>query len=89
MGRLRVLGVELVVVDTLPPGLGRIGPVGPRDGLQGLAQAWMLRRLQRQAVVESLQAAGIPVAAWQGPASLAAVLQAMEQARHAPRMVRR
>lgn len=89
VGRLRVLGVELVVVDTLPPGLGRIGPVGPRDGLQGLAQAWMLRRLQRQAVVESLQAAGIPVAAWQGPASLAAVLQAMEQARHAPRMVRR
>lgn len=89
IGRLRGLGVELVVVDTLPPSLGTSRSSVPREQTKGLAEAWMLRRLERQAVLERLQAVGIPVTAWHGPASLAGVLQAMEQARHAPRMVRR
>ncbi|GAA1394065.1 DUF58 domain-containing protein [Luteococcus peritonei] len=89
VGRLRRLGVELVVVDTLPAALGQVGQHAQPAGGHGVQEAWMLRRLQREAVLERLRAAGIPVAAWRGPASLAAVLQAMEDSRHAPRMARR
>ena len=82
--RLRRLGGELVVVDTLPTGLGR-QPVPGRD-TDWLAEGWMLRRLERDRVVDRLRALGVPVTPWRGPASLASVLLAMEAAREAPRL---
>ena len=82
--RLRRLGGELVVVDTLPWGLGR-QPVPGRDS-DWLTEGWMLRRLERDRVVDRLRMLGVPVTPWQGPASLASVLLAMEAAREAPRL---
>ena len=82
--RLRQLGGELVVVDTLPTGLGR-QPLPGRD-TEWLPEGWMLRRLERDRVVDRLRALGVPVTPWRGPASLASVLLAMEAAREAPRL---
>ena len=82
--RLRQLGGELVVIDTLPTALGR-QPVPGRDN-DWLAEGWMLRRLERDRVVDRLRAIGVPVTPWRGPASLASVLLAMEAARGAPRL---
>ena len=82
--RLRRLGGELVVVDTLPTGLGR-QPVPGRDA-DWLTEGWMLRRLERDRVVDRLRSLGVPVTPWRGPVSLASVLLAMEAAREAPRM---
>lgn len=81
--RLRRLGAELVVVDTLPHGLGRQALPG-RD-TEWLAEGWTMRRLERQFTVEQLRALGVPVTPWRGPASLGSVLFAMEAARSAPR----
>ncbi len=82
--RLRRLGGELVVVDTLPSGLGRQSVPG-RDS-DWLTEGWMLRRLERDRVVDRLRTLGVPVTPWRGPASLASVLLAMEAAREAPRL---
>lgn len=83
--RLRNLGGEVVVVDVLPPTIGADVDAFPDPYL---GEAWVLRRLEREELVERLRAAGIPVVAWEGPTTLAAVLQAMEAARSAPRMRR-
>ena len=84
LGRLRAMGADLVVVDTLPAGLG-----SRASHSEDVAQAlgWRLRRIQRQGVIEALVRQGVPVAAWTGPTSLAGLLLAMEQAQHAPRVV--
>lgn len=95
IGRLRNLGSELVVIDTLPSSLSAAGlPRGTMLSAQtaqdsNLVAAWSLRRMRRDAVVDELRAHGVPVTAWHGPTSLAAVLLAMEQADRAPRLVRR
>lgn len=83
--RLRNLGGEVVVVDVLPSAIGRRFDLFQDPYLD---EAWVLRRLERDGLVERLREAGIPVVAWEGPTSLAAVLQAMEAARSAPRMRR-
>lgn len=82
--RLRQLGAELVVIDTMPPDLGH-APVPGRDP-EHLTEGWMLRRMERDETVARLRSAGIPVAPWQGSASLAGVLMAMENSRSAPRV---
>lgn len=84
--RLRNVGGEVVVIDTLPPDVGTNLDAFRADSF--LAEAWALRRMQREHLVERLEAVGIPVVTWEGPGTLAAVLQAMEAARQAPRMRR-
>lgn len=83
--RLRRLGAEVIAVDTLPEGVGRFDHIGafPKDFYFG--EAWMLRRMERDDVLDRLRAHGIPVVAWRGTGSLASVLLAMEAARSAPR----
>ena len=44
-----------------------------------------LRRLLRESTVRELREAGVPVTAWEGPASLAPVLLSLSSARGAPR----
>lgn len=82
--RLRRLGGEVVVVDTLPEELGRSRLPG-RDA-DRLAEGWAMRRIGHDTTVLQLRGAGIPVTPWQGPGSLAGILLAMEHARSAPRM---
>lgn len=84
IGRLRRLGGEVVVVDTLPPEMGEHALDHRRvDSVS--AEAWHLRWQERAGVLDGLRLAGVPVTPWRGPTSLGAVLQAMEAARTAPR----
>jgi len=84
--RLHRLGMEVVAVDTLPDEVGRMADPGRDDPDTGFPEAWAIRRLKRSPVIRRLESVGIPVAAWRGPASLSAVLLALEHARRAPRM---
>lgn len=83
--RLRRLGAEVIGVDTLPDGVGQFGDVRTFDNGAFLGEAWMVRRMERDAVLERLRHRGIPVMAWRGPSSLVGILLAMEAARSAPR----
>lgn len=84
--RLHRQGADVVVVDTFPGGLGTSRLPGPEP--EHMSEAWMLRRLERDETVAGLRAMGIPLAPWEGPASLAGVLRAMELSRTAPSLHR-
>ena len=91
VGRLRQLGCEVVVVDTLPGDLGtsRWLKRRHRRDRSWLDEAWVVRRLEREETFARLRQAGVPVVAWRGTASLAGVLSTMERSRRAPRLSRR
>jgi len=81
-------GAAVLVVDTLPERIGRLEP-GPADRSGPLAhlidpapgsfweEAWVLRRLQRDADVTRLREVGIPVAPWQGVGGVATLAAAL------------
>lgn len=85
--RLRRLGAEVIGVDTLPEGVGEFADIASFRRDTYLGEAWMVRRMERDAVLARLRTLGIPVVPWRGTGSLAAVLLAMEAARTAPRRV--
>ena len=93
IGALVVLGADVVVVDTLPPSLGCGASLAAaednvgrgRRGGRAWAEAWVLRRAQREQTIRELRASGVPVSPWEGPGSLAPVLNALARARTAPR----
>lgn len=87
IGRLRAMGCEVVVVDTLPPGI--IDADSPAPEMVRLAVAWQVRRLLRGEVLDGLARHGVPVVSWRGPTSLTVLLAAMERAGRAPRLARR
>ena len=91
VGRLRQLGCEVVVVDTLPADLGTPSWLRKRRrrDRSWLDEAWVLRRLERDETFARLRQAGVPVVPWRGTASLAGVLATMERSRRAPRLARR
>ncbi|WP_130866618.1 DUF58 domain-containing protein [Acidipropionibacterium timonense] len=86
-------GAQVVVIDTLPAVVGDLAHLPSRRvdsrSRRPVPEAWVLRRLQREPVVAGLERMGVPVVAWAGPASLAAVLERLERARRAPRLARR
>lgn len=84
--QLRRRGGEVVAIDTMPERVGTDLDAFARD--TRLGEAWWLRRLEREEPIAQLREFGIPVVAWRGPRSLAAILRAMEAARSAPRMCR-
>lgn len=86
--RLRRLGAEVIGVDTLPEGLGQRDDIEAFPKGSFLGEAWWLRRMERDDVLDRLRSHGIPVVAWRGSSSLASVLLAMEAARSAPRRSR-
>ena len=95
IGQLVSQGADVIVVDTLPPSVGDVGPLTGRSlRLDGRVserfwpEAWAMRRLLRESTVRELREAGVPVTAWEGPASLAPVLLSLSAARSAPRMRR-
>lgn len=89
IGRLRSMGCEVVVVDTLPAGLGGPAPKGADAETVRLATAWRARVLLRGQLLDQLAHHGVPVTRWRGGDSLAGVLLAMERAGRTPRMVQR
>lgn len=92
IGRLVHRGASVIVIDTLPAGLGVL-PRGRRALRSGTAQlwdeAWALRRLEREAPIRQLRERGVPVTAWRGVEGIG-VLAAELAANHArPRLVGR
>lgn len=92
IGELVAHGADVVVVDALPPSVGDTSVLQGRPlRIEGRVsdrfwpEAWALRRLQRESTVRELREAGVPVTAWEGPASLAPVLLSLSAARRAPR----
>ncbi|MGP5481633.1 DUF58 domain-containing protein [Brachybacterium alimentarium] len=95
IGEMVAHGADVIVVDTLPPSIGDVsvlqGKPLRRDGRisdRFWPEAWATRRLLRRTTVRELREAGVPVTAWEGPSSLAPVLQSLSVARSAPRMRR-
>lgn len=95
IGVLVAHGADVIVVDTLPPSIGDVSPLRGKPLRQdGIAserfwpEAWAMRRLLRRTTVRELRESGVPVTAWEGPASLAPVLLSLSAARSAPRMRR-
>ncbi len=82
LGLLGRTGSALVVVDTLP------ADVRPELPSEWSALAWRLWRLEREADIGRLGAAGVPVVPWLGAGSLDAVLHDVSQTARAPRLVR-
>ncbi len=71
-------GLDLVVVDTLPPDLE---VTEPRRAL-----AWRMRRLERDTVLLRVSRSGVPVVAWRGPGTLDDVLRGLGRRARMPRM---
>lgn len=76
-------GLDVVVVDCLPAGL----EVGDGDARTRLA--WRMRLLERAALLERVQRAGIPVVAWRGRGTLDEVLRRLGRRTTLPTAVRR
>lgn len=97
--RLLHRGAAVLVIDTLPPGLGAMSSVAVSTGLRarfddrmrGLRfweEAWALRRMERERIIDGLKRLGVPVVVWQGIGSLGQVITALAANRSAPRMAR-
>ena len=76
-------GIDVVVIDTLPPGLE------DERGETPAALAWRIRMLQRRVETTQLASLGIPVVPWAGAHSLDQVLRDLTRRRATPRLVTR
>lgn len=74
-------GLDLVVVDTLPPD---VSVADPRRQL-----AWRMRLLERESLLLRVQRSGVPVVPWRGPGTLDDVLRGLGRRARMPRMVAR
>lgn len=76
-------GLDVVVVDTLPPGMAEMAGTSPA------ALAWRLRMLQRRVEMDRLASLGIPFVPWAGAHTLDRVLRDLAHRSATPRLVRR
>jgi uncharacterized protein (DUF58 family) len=74
-------GIDVVVIDTLPPGMEE------ETGTTPDALAWRIRMLQRRVETTQLASLGIPVVPWAGAHSLDQVLRDLTRRRSTPRLV--
>jgi uncharacterized protein (DUF58 family) len=74
-------GIDVVVIDTMPPGLEE------ETGTTPDALAWRIRMLQRRVEATQLESLGIPVVPWAGAHSLDQVLRDLTRRRATPRLV--
>ncbi|MFC0675254.1 DUF58 domain-containing protein [Brachybacterium hainanense] len=96
IGDLVAQGADVIVVDTLPLGVGDASALHGRperrpDGRASdrfWTEAWVMRRLLRERTVRELRERGVPVTAWEGPASLAPIVLSLMAAGSAPRIRR-
>lgn len=79
-------GIDVVVVDTLPPELA--DGTGPGTSANEVL-AWRLRMLQRRLERDRMTALGIPVVTWAGPQSIDRVLRDLTRRASVPRLARR
>ena len=75
---LAARGLNIVVVDTLPPDLEE---QDPRRRL-----AWRMRLLEREALLLRVSRAGVPVVPWRGPGTLDDVLRGLGRRARRPRL---
>lgn len=96
IGDLVAQGADVIVVDTLPASVGDAATLHGRperraDGRASdrfWSEAWVMRRLLRERTVRELRERGVPVTAWEGPASLAPIVLSLTAAGAAPRIRR-
>ena len=81
-------GLNMVVIDTLPPGLLPILGDDDRDDEMTML-AWRVRMLERETDMRVVTQAGIPVVPWRGPGSLDQVLRDVARRARSPRLARR
>jgi uncharacterized protein (DUF58 family) len=75
-------GMSVIVVDTLAQHVSRTDDAY-------IALAWRIRLLERRREIRMVQAAGIPVIAWQGPGTLDQVIRDVARRSTGPRLVQR
>ena len=80
---LAARGLNIVVVDTLPPKLEE-QDTNPRHRL-----AWRMRLLEREALLLRVSRAGVPVVPWRGPGTLDDVLRGLGRRARRPRLAAR
>lgn len=78
---LAARGLNIVVVDTLPPD---VEVHDPRRKL-----AWRMRLLERDALLLRVSRAGVPVVRWRGPGTLDDVLRGLGRRARRPRLATR
>lgn len=76
-------GLSVVVVDTLP------GDVHLVEDDPRVRLAWRMRLLEREALLQKVQLAGVPVVPWHGPGTLDEVLRRLARRAPLPGTVRR
>lgn len=98
IARLVHRGVAVVAVDTLPAELGQLaGPpqLGQRLAarLSGAAvhrrfwaEAWAIRRMERDVDLRGIEQLGVPVVAWRGMVSVGTMVSALASSRAAARL---
>lgn len=80
----------VLVVDTMPPAVAANPARGSADtSSDPAALAWRIRQLERRRELRLVQAAGVPIVAWQGAGSLDHVLRDLARRATGPRLVRR
>lgn len=80
----------VLVVDTMPPAVAANSARGSASDPSNPADlAWRIRQLERRRELRLVQAAGVPIVAWQGAGSLDHVLRDLARRAAGPRLVRR
>ena len=77
-------GLQVMVVDTLPPAVEPAAPAGTDPALARLA--WRMRAIERDQVLARLATLGCPVVAWRGPGTLDDVLHRLARRAQLPRV---
>ncbi|MGN6160525.1 MAG: DUF58 domain-containing protein [Marmoricola sp.] len=77
-------GLDVVVVDTLPPHTIRTSPA-----LDPATLAWRMRMIERRVELDRLSTLGVPAVRWSGPHSLDIVLRDLSLRPMRPRLVAR
>jgi uncharacterized protein (DUF58 family) len=84
--RLVRRGLTVVVIDPLPP--GSLPEVWP-DADRAIGElAWRMRLIDRSHLLTRLGSVGCPIVSWEGPGTLAQVLQRLARRSQLPRMAR-
>jgi uncharacterized protein (DUF58 family) len=81
-------GLDIVVVDTLPPSV-RTAPSRSSRTVDPEALAWRIRMLERRLELDRLASLGVPVVEWSGAHSLDIVLRDLSLRPTRPRLVAR
>lgn len=77
-------GLQVLVVDTLPPDL--VPEVHAEGGSPWTPLAWRMRRCERELLLERLASTGCPVVPWRGPGTVDEVLRRLARRAQLPQV---